>query len=196
MIAFEYKPALLSGGQIVEVFPTKLIIRRNGRNDEILFEEVEGLRFWEMSSSRGMVTRSLDLVMKDETRRISLSTGSAVGAEDADYSSFMKALVVVLTAFDAKHPDRNVSLSAGKGAGWVLFSIGVASFVCAVGLPIAAAIDGRSDRLISVALPMVLLGVLGLALMSSRPWKQPKTISAKDLADVLSGLAKASPYSQ
>ena len=196
MIAFEYKPALLAGGQIIEVFPTKLIIRRNGQDVEILYKDLKELRFWEMSSGRGMITRSLDLVMEDATKRISLSTGSAVGPEDHDYSTFMKATGAALSAIERHQPERVVSLSAGKGAGWTLFSIGVVALLFAAGLPIAAAMDGRNDRLLAVAIPMVLLGALGLALMSSRPWKKPETISARRLADVLAGFAKASPYSQ
>jgi len=180
-------------------FPTGLLGKRRmvriegegvrlgeGGGDWMRFDEIAEIRFWE-APARRMMVRNLDLHGRTGKLSIGASMPRSRGAEDPDAAEYFQACEATLRAIAAARPELQVTLRESRTLGGWFFVLGLLAILIGVGLPAAAVLTGRGNRLdVEGIIPVLALLLFGTLLTwSYRPWRPFVQVPVEGLAEIL-----------
>jgi len=182
-LTFRYRPAPLRPPRELRLDGPRLWIGEDGPFD---LSRVKDAVFVTHAFGDSRMER-LDLTWPDTHRAIGCNAGRKGFSDSAEGREHRAAVGAVLRALAAARPDAQVTLGAARGTRWALFCIGIVSLLAGVGIGAGALASGVSGgRLAGVAMPVVLLTVLGVALVAGNwPSGPRRQIAAEELADMI-----------
>lgn len=188
--AFSYKPALLARRLTFTVTPSGLSCRTaaGGEKWRLDWAQVTAAAFVELKV-RGNVFRRLDLLTGASGGRhsVSITCGRGAPPDDPDTAAHLDLVAAILDQLAARADGFDVRMGEYGRHRLAIFGVGLAAIAGAAGLfALALATGVAGDKLAGGAVPLLLLGAFGGALVVAHaPWRKPAYVPARTLARAL-----------
>ncbi|MCI2400490.1 hypothetical protein [Aliiroseovarius subalbicans] len=138
------------------------------------------------------VFRHMDLWQGDLRHSVSWSGLAGDWTTDPEAFAFLDLCSATADALAKVQPDLRITWGTyGRSRKW-MFAIGLIALIAGLGLfPIAALSGVATSKLLTAAIPMIALVLIGSTLVAGyAPWRKQPTLAAGDLRGVLTRIAE------
>ena len=184
---YHFKPAPLRGLETFRI--TDDLLQQDG-GWSLPFTQITHAAFLQ-HRMKGTVMRRFDLWQGDKRHSLSWSGPAGGWITDSEAFAFLDLCGAIAQQMDTAQPGFQITWGEYGRSRRTLFLIGLASLLGGVGIFAVALATGVSGaRLISAAIPMGLLALIGGTMtLGYGPWRKPPQLNASGLPPVLESIA-------